>query len=600
MTAIAQGIRRVLVIDDNQEIHNDIKAILNPTPGSDELDGLLADITGKAVPQHNNPVFQIESAFQGDEGIRMVRQARLEERPYALAYVDMRIPPGLDGLETIKKLQKEDDRLQYVIITAYSDYSWQDISESLVSRDNLLILKKPFESIEIRQTASALIEKWHIAMEREQVLAALAMQRDLLEEQVRERTAELDKKNALLRREIEERKKAEEHIRRHRDMLEEEVTQRSIQIIEQNKFLNTVINSLPHPLTVVDIESYNIVTANKAANKAAGVTENDTGKNKKCYQYAHGLNKPCHEQGVPCPLRGIRRNGQPIVVEHTLPDKEGNERTVEIHTYPVTETHGKTNRVIEYIIDITQRKKEKEELLKNQKMEMIATLAGGIAHDFNNLLMAILGNIELAVINLPEKHSSFDFLQNATVASMQAKELTNKFLLFSNFEPPIRQAVSLADLITASCKAFLANSNVIPEFHFPPDLWMGYIDPDQIDHALCELLSNAQEAMNHGGKIVISAKNIPDATLDHIACTDGGYIRITLKDEGCGILRENLPNIFDPYFSGKIRAEGKGMGLGLTIVASIISQHQGYIDVDSTPGKSTTIYIDLPAVSDQE
>ncbi|MCI5139177.1 MAG: response regulator, partial [Candidatus Electrothrix sp. AR1] len=189
MTAIAQRVRRVLVIDDNPEIHNDIKRILQPTTAPDDFDDLLSDITGKPASKGYHAMIQVDSAFQGDEGIRMVRQARREDRPYALAFVDMRIPPGLDGLQTIKKIQMEDDRLQYIIITAHSDYSWQDISNALTSKDSLLVIKKPFESIEIRQSASALIQKWHIAMERENILAALAVQRDLLEDKVKERTA---------------------------------------------------------------------------------------------------------------------------------------------------------------------------------------------------------------------------------------------------------------------------------------------------------------------------------------------------------------------------------------------------------------------------
>ncbi|MCI5219000.1 MAG: hybrid sensor histidine kinase/response regulator, partial [Candidatus Electrothrix sp. LOE2] len=243
MTAIARRVRRVLVIDDNPEIHNDIKKILQPTTAPDDFDDLLADIIGKPAAQPHHAMIQVDSAFQGDEGIRMVRQARREEQPYALAFVDMRIPPGLDGLQTIKKMQMEDDRLQYIVITAYSDYSWQDISNSLISKDNLLVIKKPFESIEIRQSASALIQKWHIAMEREHILAALAMQRDMLEDKVRERTAELDQKNVFLHKEVEERRKAEEQLRQHRDMLEEEVARRSARIIEQNDFLHTVINT---------------------------------------------------------------------------------------------------------------------------------------------------------------------------------------------------------------------------------------------------------------------------------------------------------------------------------------------------------------------
>ncbi|MCI5113357.1 MAG: response regulator [Candidatus Electrothrix sp. AW1] len=612
MTAIAQGVRRVLVIDDNPEIHNDIKKILQPTTRSDDFDALLSDITGKTTAKTNHSVLQVDSAFQGDEGIKMIRQARMEERPYALAFVDMRIPPGLDGLQTIKKMQMEDDRLQYIIITAYSDYSWQDISDSLVSKDNLLVIKKPFESIEIRQSASALIEKWHIAMEREHILAALAMQRDMLEDKVKERTAELDQKNVLLEKGIEERKKAEEQIRRHRDMLEKEVARRSARIVEQNNFLHTVINSLPHPFMVVNVADYTVAVANKATlerrTRGGCIPEEE-----KCYQCLYGFHRPCHEQGLPCPLQSIRSQkeslGQPVVLEHSVLDDQGNECILEVNTHPVAtqQQEGKQGekqerrQVIEYCIDITHRKKMEATLLRNSKMELVATLAGGIAHDFNNLLMGIVGNIELAAMNIEQGHSAAGFLCYATEASAQAKELTHKFLLFSNFDPPARQAVPLNDLITNSCMATFAGSHIVPEFHFAEDLWMGYIDPGQLDLALRELFLNAREAMDTQGNITLTAENITYADENHPGHpgrSNGRYIKITLEDQGVGIDRKDLINVFDPYFSTKVRGNGKGMGLGLTIASSIIHQHQGYVDIKSTLGKGTTVYIELLAAPD--
>lgn len=598
MTAMVQGVRRVLVIDDNPEIHNDIKKILQPKTAPDDFDELLSDLTGQATSKPQQNMIQVDSAFQGDEGIKMVRQARLDDQPYALAFVDMRIPPGLDGLQTIKKLQMEDDRLQFIIITAYSDYSWQEISSTLISKDNLLIIKKPFEAIEIRQSASALLEKWHIAIEREHILAALAMQRDMLEDKVRERTAELDQKNVLLQREIEERKKAEEQIRQHRDMLEEEVARRSARIVEQNNFLHTVINSLPHPFMVVNIADYTVAIANTATRKEGG----EVPEEEKCYQYLHGFDQPCHESGLPCPLQGIEMNSEPALLEHRISDQEGKERILEVHTHPVATSQGEGEEMqtIEYCIDITRRKRLEAASLKNSKMELVATLAGGIAHDFNNLLMAIIGNIELAAMNMPSEHSSSSFLDYAVDASVQAKDLTHKFLLFSNFDPPARQAVPLGDLITTSCQAVFSGSNITPTFHFSSDLWLGYIDPGQLDLALRELFLNAREAMGDEGVITLSAENITRVGVGqaHPERSKGRYIKITLQDQGVGIEPKELANVFDPYFSSKVRGNGKGMGLGLTIASSIIHQHQGYIDIESTLGVGTTVHVELPAATE--
>jgi signal transduction histidine kinase len=583
------------VIDDNPEIHNDIKRILHPTTVPDDFDDLLSDIIGteKKSSRQEYPVIQVDSAYQGDEGVKMVRQARLEERPYALAYVDMRIPPGIDGLETIKKLQMEDDRLQYVVITAYSDYSWQNISDALISKENLLVVKKPFESIEIRQAASALIQKWSVSLKREELLAALAMQRDLLEDKVKERTAELDRKNVLLEKEIKERRNVEEQIRQHRDMLEKEVVRRSARIVEQNDFLHTVINSLPHPFMVVNVADYTVAIANKATReKGQGIPEG-----KKCYEYLHGFHQPCHQNGLPCPLQEVLYQEEPALLEHRIPDAQGNERTLEVHTHPVAAPQAGEGekQTIEYCIDITRRKKLEATQLKNSKMELVATLAGGIAHDFNNLLMGIVGNIELAAMNMEPGHSASGFLEYATDASVQAKELTHKFLLFSNFDPPARQAVPLGDLITTSCLTVLADSHIVPEFHFSQDLWMGYIDPGQLDLALRELFLNAREAMGTKGVMTLTAENVTRLDQGSPEENQRRYIRIILQDQGVGIAPQDLMNVFDPYFSSKVRGNGKGMGLGLTIASSIIYQHQGYVDIESTPGEGTTVYVELPA-----
>ncbi len=598
MTVIAQGVRRVLVIDDNPEIHNDIKRILQPTKVSDDLDDLLSDIIGteKVPPLQEYPVIQIDSAYQGDEGVRLARQARLDERPYSLVYVDMRIPPGFDGLETIKQLQMEDDRLQYVVITAYSDYSWQNISDALISKENLLVVKKPFESIEIRQAASALIQKWSVSLKREELLAALAMQRDLLEDKVKERTAELDRKNKLLEKEIKERKKVEEDIRQHRDMLEKEVVRRSARIVQQNDFLHTVINSLLHPFMVVNVADYTVAIANKATReKGQGILEGG-----KCYQYLHGFDQPCHENGLPCPLQEVLCQEEPVLLEHSILDAQGNERILEVHIHPVVALRAgnEKKQAIEYCIDITRRKKLEAAQLKNSKMELVATLAGGIAHDFNNLLMGIVGNIELAAMNIESGNHASEFLNYATETSVQAKELTHKFLLFSNVDPPACQAVPLSNLIATSCLTVFADSCIVPEFHLSQELWMGYIDPGQLDLALRELFLNAREAMGTEGVMTLTAENITRLGQYHPERTQGRYIRITLQDQGVGIAHEDLTNVFDPYFSSKVRGNGKGMGLGLTIASSIIHQHQGYIDIESTPEEGTTVYVELPAAQE--
>jgi len=180
---------RLLIVDDTEAIHDDLKKILSPEePGFDlsEDEALLFGAT-------NSPgaVFDIDSAFQGQDGLECILQARREDRPYALAFVDVRMPPGWDGIETIEHLWKADPDLQVVICTAHSDYNWSDISRRLGVSDNLVVLKKPFDIIEVSQLAHALTAKW-TAMHQAR------LQMGELDRLVEERTVELSAANTQL------------------------------------------------------------------------------------------------------------------------------------------------------------------------------------------------------------------------------------------------------------------------------------------------------------------------------------------------------------------------------------------------------------------
>ena len=157
--------RRVLVIDDNHAIHDDFRKILetaagDPAAGFDEA---RAALLGERPPATGTTGFEVDSAYQGQEAFELVREAIQEERPYALAFVDVRMPPGWDGIETISHLWEEDPDLQVVICTAHSDYSWDEMVDKLGQSDRLLILKKPFDNVEVCQFACALTEKWDLA-----------------------------------------------------------------------------------------------------------------------------------------------------------------------------------------------------------------------------------------------------------------------------------------------------------------------------------------------------------------------------------------------------------------------------------------------------
>lgn len=156
-----QAKHRLLIIDDNMAIHQDFLRILQPDENLNLLVDIESEIFGDNTTEikQSNCNFEIDSAYQGKDGLQKVTQAIRENSPYSLAFVDIRMPPGWDGIETIEHLWKEDPELQVVICSAYSDYTWSQISHKLGNSGQLLILKKPFENIEIIQMAHAMSQK---------------------------------------------------------------------------------------------------------------------------------------------------------------------------------------------------------------------------------------------------------------------------------------------------------------------------------------------------------------------------------------------------------------------------------------------------------
>ena len=165
--------RRILVIDDNVSIHEDFRKILEPPKDSGALDHARAALFGEAPSLPSQVHYELAFASQGREGCGMVHSVYGKGQPYALAFVDMRMPPGWDGLETIENLWYVDPDLEIVICTAYSDHPWDDVSRRVGNTDKLLILMKPFNSIEVVQLAHSLTKKWNLARSVKQQIQRL-------------------------------------------------------------------------------------------------------------------------------------------------------------------------------------------------------------------------------------------------------------------------------------------------------------------------------------------------------------------------------------------------------------------------------------------
>jgi signal transduction histidine kinase len=184
--------RRILVIDDNKSIHADFRKILLPNNGArDDLLSTESDLFGETETRLQMPQFEIDSAYQGQEGFELIEKSLEENRPYAMAFVDVRMPPGWDGVETTATIWQRYADLQVVICTAYSDYSWEQMLRKLGYSDRLVILKKPFDCVEVLQLAILMTEKWRLYQQAKLRLSDL-------ERMVLERTAALEATNSKL------------------------------------------------------------------------------------------------------------------------------------------------------------------------------------------------------------------------------------------------------------------------------------------------------------------------------------------------------------------------------------------------------------------
>ncbi|MFA6499317.1 MAG: ATP-binding protein [Desulfurivibrionaceae bacterium] len=250
--------------------------------------------------------------------------------------------------------------------------------------------------------------------------------------------------------------------------------------------------------------------------------------------------------------------------------------------------------------DITEHKRLEAEVVKNRNLEALGILAGGLAHDFNNLLQGLLGNLELAKMHTEESSEAFPFLENAGQLYASATKLTGQLIAFSPGGNLLPINIQPASHLKEEALFALEGSGLMAEFDLAENLWPIAVDPSQFRNVIKHMVLNAREAMvsGSGGKLKITAANesLPEHHGKHPTLPPGNYVRISIQDHGCGISRENLPRIFDPYFSTKQLGSQKGMGLGLTLCDTIIRKHGGAVTVESELGKGTTFHIYIPAV----
>ncbi|MGN6384825.1 MAG: response regulator, partial [Verrucomicrobiota bacterium] len=545
----------------------DIRKILErpevDTSSLDEAEKMLFDETPEPTEV---ACFEIDSAYQGQEGLEMIRKALQESRPYALAFVDVRMPPGWDGIETISRVWEIYPELQVVICTAYSDYSWEEMTKKVSRSDGVLILKKPFDNIEVLQMAHALTKKWELTQASKQQLLNL-------DKMVSVRTQELQVANLRLTEEIQERTQAEKQLR-----------------LSEERFAKA-FRSSPVPMSIQSLDDYRFLDINDSFLQMTGFSRSElVGKTAlELKLWPDETKRMGHFSRI--------LDGKPVRdVECTIRTKSGESKST-LFSAELIEL-GQDSFALISENDISQRLELESQLRQAQKMEAVGHLAAGVAHDFRNILTVIQGHANLRLLTPELDPKMADSLKQITEAVDRASNLTRQLLAFSRKQIMQLEVIDVNGLLSqiSNMLGRLIGEHITLKCICLENLPSIEADACSIEQVLLNLAVNARDAMPNGGQLVIqtTVAQIDTAYLSrNPEAEHGRYVCITVSDNGCGMDEHTRSHLFEPFFTTK--EVGKGTGMGLATAYGIIKQHNGWIEVESKPGSGSTFRVYLPA-----
>lgn len=294
----------------------------------------------------------------------------------------------------------------------------------------------------------------------------------------------------------------------------------------------------------------------------------------------------------------VFHSGQPIEIEEVAPHPDGPHSYISIK-FPLFDADGAISGVCGISTDITDRKREAEQLRRAQQLEAIGQLSGGVAHDFNNLNSVILGNLELLEEQLEAGTPANKMVRRAIEAARRGTLLIERLLAFSRKQVLRPRPVDVNDLVQ-STSDFLRHSvgeNIGICTVLGRDVWPAFVDPGQLESAIINLAINARDAMPKGGALSIETRN---HDLDEYGALrrgqimPGSYVEISVRDTGVGIDPAIMDRVFEPFFTTK--EVGKGTGLGLSMVYGFVAQSGGHVSLESGPG-GTAVTLLLPRAS---
>ena len=530
--------RRILIVDDNTSIHEDFQKILGSAgvEGLADLDQLELEILELSDAHDEQALYSLEYALGGQQALQMLVDSRKAGQPFAMAFVDMRMPPGWDGLETIERMWQEDPGLQVVICTAYSDYSWDELEARVQSADNLFLLSKPFDMMEIRQAAAAMTLKRHLA-------EATCAQIDSLEETLEQSREELQ---------------------------------------EANQRLKAILEAAPVGILTTDAD-FVIQGLNRLAQELFGPASEKVGQ-----PLGSLLTKSQPGPGNHV-CSGVRADGTSFPAQLKVSQLELHSGLVHI-CIVIDLTESRRTEL--------ERQRLERQLYHSQKLESLGILAGGVAHDFNNMLMAITGYAEAALLDSPAQGPLRDTIVNIKATALRAAAVAQQMLSYAGKTNCAVERLSLNDILQSSAHPLKVTvpAHITWNLDLADKLPMVEADPGLMQQVIVNLVMNAVEAIgSEKGSITLST-GVKGLSRAFLASTylpqaePGSYLYVACKDSGSGIDSDLTGRVFDPFYTTK----SQGRGLGLSSVLGIVKVHGGTLHVESSPGQGSTFWAYFP------
>ena len=375
--------------------------------------------------------------------------------------------------------------------------------------------------------------------------------------------------------------------------------QADLKIKESQKTLLNILDSIDATIYVADMDSYEILFMNQHMKDIFG----GNFEGQICHKAFRSEDKPCEHCNND---QLLDTDGKPTGVEIWEGQNPVTGRWYLNYDRAIIWLDGRYVR-LQIATDITKIKQLEEErirteaqLRQSQKMEAVGTLAGGIAHDFNNILSAIIGFTELSLLELEDDSTVKQNLDQVYQAGTRARDMVKQILAFSRQSELERKPINIIPVVEEALKmlrgSLPATIDIRKELEEDPGIIEA--DPTQLHQVLMNLCTNSSHAMREeGGILEVRVEKVDftaDAEIPDTELRPGPYVKISVRDTGHGISKENLERIFDPYFSTKQKTEGTG--LGLAVVQGIVKSHRGAITVTSSKGAGTTFNIYLPRV----